>query len=278
MSYKENKPLNIKEIQSVNLQILKIVADICEQERFTYILAYGTLLGAIRHKGFIPWDDDIDIMMPRPDYEKLMAYFHNHQKELSPLIAMNRENTPNYPHMITRICNTEYILRVKNERQYGLGIFLDIYVIDGCGNSFTEGLNLIKKTKKYPSLIFLAGRKYLHRGNTTKWTRLLAKPFVFVYAKLMGQKYFIQKLMSYIDKSNYNDCKYVACLIWECSSPADIIEKSVIEDRVLLDFENYKFYGPKNYDDYLTKYYGDYMTPPPVKNRTYHHLYKAYKK
>ena len=74
-----SKELTIQEIQRVSLEILKEVADLCEELHLRYYLAWGTLIGAIRHKGFIPWDDDVDIMMPRPDYDKLLECLYTHK-------------------------------------------------------------------------------------------------------------------------------------------------------------------------------------------------------
>ena len=74
----ERKPMSMEEIQSVSLEILKKLADICEELGLKYSLAWGTLIGAVRHHGYIPWDDDVDIHMPRPDYERLKDYFKSH--------------------------------------------------------------------------------------------------------------------------------------------------------------------------------------------------------
>lgn len=121
------KELNLKEIQSASFEILKKVVEICESNNINYSLAYGTMLGAIRHKGIIPWDDDIDIMMSRPEYDKLMVYWKKHVAELSPLRVMNMDTVKNYPYMITRISDDRYWLDVDNEENFGLGIFIDIY-------------------------------------------------------------------------------------------------------------------------------------------------------
>lgn len=274
----ERKALDIKEIQSVSYEILKVIKRICNQENLKYVLAWGTLLGAIRHKGYIPWDDDVDIMMPRPDFEKLMLYFEKHKEELQPYEPLNMQKNADYPYMITRIIDNRYVLEVVNERPCGMGIFVDIYVLDGAGKNFNEAIKKMNTTKRYPSLIFLVTRRYLHKGNTKGIVRLFLKPFVFFYVKLRGKSFFVNKLLSKIDKTNYTHSEYVANLEWGTMPSYEVMKKENIEERVLVDFENEKFYAPKNYDELLTKVYGDYMTPPPVKKRIYHHLYKAYPK
>ena len=90
MNY-EKKQLTIEQIQAVSLEILKIIADICEQQKLRYFLIYGTLIGAVRHKGYIPWDDDVDIMMPRPDYDKLLEYLYKNIDKYSNLEVFNHD-------------------------------------------------------------------------------------------------------------------------------------------------------------------------------------------
>lgn len=139
------KELTLQEIQQASFEILKKIKEICDKEGFRYVLTWGTLIGAIRHKGFIPWDDDIDIMMPRPDHDKLMNYMSEHKDELKPLEVFNNDTCPNYPYMLTRISDSRYILDVDNEDDFGIGVFIDIYVEDGAGNSKEEALALMKK-------------------------------------------------------------------------------------------------------------------------------------
>ena len=119
-------PMSMPQIQQESLKILDVVSDICAKLQLRYYLAYGTLIGAIRHQGFIPWDDDIDIMMPRPDYEQLLQYFRDNAESLKPLELYSTADCPDYPYMITRISNSNYVLDVHNEKPYGLGLFLDI--------------------------------------------------------------------------------------------------------------------------------------------------------
>lgn len=278
LDFMERKALDIKEIQSVSYEILRTIKRICDQENLKYVLAWGTLLGAIRHKGYIPWDDDVDIMMPRPDFEKLMLYFDEHKRELQPYEPLNLQKNQDYPYMLPRIIDNRYILETTNEKECGMGIFVDIYVLDGAGKTIDEAIQKMNTTKKYPSFIFLASRIYLHKGNTKGFLRLILKPFAFFYAKWRGKQFFVNKLLSKIDKTNYDCCDYVANLEWGTIPFYEVMNKKSIEERILVDFEGEKFYAPKNYDEILTKLYGDYMTPPPIKNRIYHHLYKAYLK
>ena len=273
-----DKPLELEEIQKVNLETMKFISKICDQEGIKYIIAYGTLIGAIRHKGFIPWDDDLDIMIPRPDYERLVKYFNDHRKELLPYRAMNMQNTKGYPHMITRICDTRYRVVVDNENECGMGLFIDCVCMDGCGNTLEEANNIMDSVKKYSHLIFLSQRKHLELGTTTKLKRKLMKPFAYFYAKIIGTKVLSNRLLSLVDTSLYDTSKYVACLIWPTYYNREILKKEYLEERILVDFEDAKFYAPRDYDGYLRQLYGDYMTPPPEKDRIYHHFYTAYRK
>ena len=267
----------MKDIQAVSLEILKKVADICDKEGLKYSIAWGTLIGAVRHHGYIPWDDDVDILMPRPDYEKLKAYFNKHQEEVSPLSLFD-SLTPGYPYMCARVSNNDYTIDTDNEKPCGMGVFIDIYLLDGVGNTKEEAWRYASKTSKYPRLIFLSTRKHLVLWTTKGFLRKLSKVFVFIYAKIMGKHYFEKRLMSMIDKDSYENNEYVGCVSW-CERPKYcVIKKTDFEDTIWFDFEKYRFKGPRDYDKYLRMWYGDYMQLPPEKDRIYQHLYKAYKK
>ncbi len=275
------KELSLREIQLSSLNILKVVADICEKQSINYSLAYGSLLGAVRHKGFIPWDDDLDIMMSRPEYERFIEYFLAHQKEMYPLKLLNMDTEPKCPHVISRVTDTNYYLKVKNEKEYGLGTFIDIYVIDGLGNKKEDAATVIKNTMDYPSLIFLSTRKRFSFGMTKGKLKKFKKISVYLYAKIMGKMYFVHKLNEKLRRLDYTNSSYVGIAAWG-ERPKDpqtkVMKKEWIEDTFLTDFEQQKFRISKYYDEILKLNYGNYMQLPPEKDRVPHHLYKAYKK
>ena len=268
----------MREVQLASLHVLKEIAQICNHNNLRYCLAWGTLIGAVRHHGFIPWDDDIDIFMPRPDYEKLVSYFDEHKEELLPLQLLSIDNCKDYPYMLTRISDSRYFLDVQNEKPFGLGAFVDIYVLDGVGNTEEEAYKFVSKTCKYPRLMFLSTRKHYAFGNTKGWLKRIAKIPIFYFAKIMGKQYFVNKILSLVDMNSYTSSKYVGCAVWVERPYYGVINKDDIENTIDCKFEDYTFKIPRAYDKLLKIWYGDYMQLPPEEDRIYHHLYTAYRK
>lgn len=269
--------LKMSEIQDISFNILKTVKIICEKEHLNYVLAFGTLIGAVRHKDYIPWDDDVDIMMPRPDFEKLISYFDSHKEELWPFTYINRSKVKNYPYELTRVIDTRYVLDVDNEHPYGLGVFVDIYVMDAAGNSIKEAQNLLRKTKILPSSIFLSTRIHLDNHNTKGYLKKFIKPLFYVFVKAIGRDTFSKILHKIILKKKYNEFSHIACIEWG-NNIGSAMAKYDIENPAYLEFHGELFAVPNNYEYYLKQRYGDYMTLPPEKERVYHHMYKAYRK
>lgn len=272
--------LTFREVQIGAYQVLKKIKEICVQENLTYFLAYGTLIGALRHKGVIPWDDDIDIIMPRPDYEKLKQYFIQNEAQLYPFKYFDHSTVPEYPHMIARVSDMRYHLIFDNEKDYGIGLFVDIYPFDGMRNDFAEAQHMIRKAKRDASLCFLTGRKSFGRDNTNSKAKMLLKVPAYIWAKLMGTRHYINKLSKYAGWKDYESSEYVGCLVWpdgiRQGINRDVFKKSLFEEMDA-EFEDGIFRIPKGYDEILTMIYGDYMTPPPENERQTHHTYTAIK-
>lgn len=270
--------LTCREIQNVSLQILKTVAEICERQGYRYSLIYGTLIGAVRHHGFIPWDDDVDIMMPRPDYEELLKYLDAHISDFPYLKVFNCETCEDYPYMITRISDERYQIVVDNEKPYGMGVFIDIYPYDGLGKTKKEALKFGLKGDRLSSLCFQATRIHFSIGTTKSTLRKIIKFPVFLYAKMRGKNHYQKKLSNLADLKNYEESEFVGCVVWLSGGERDIFPKEWFDETIKLKFEEYEFNVPKEYDKILKHVYGDYMQLPPEKDRTGHHYYKAYKK
>lgn len=270
--------LSIQEIQAVSLEILHIIAQICDAQNLRYSLIYGTLIGAVRHHGYIPWDDDVDIMMPRPDYDKLLDYLKIHIDEYPNLKVFNREECKEYPYMITRISDNRYTIEMENEKPFGMGIFIDIYPYDGLGKTKKEAVAYGKKGDRLSSLCYQATREHFAIETTTSPLRKLLKFPVYLFAKICGKECFQNKLEALARIKDYETSEYVGCVIWLSWGEKDIFPRSWFDETIMMPFDKYEFRVPKHFDEVLRHEYGDYMKLPPEKDRIGHHFFKVYQK
>ncbi|MCR4908590.1 MAG: LicD family protein [Lachnospiraceae bacterium] len=270
------RELTIQEIQTVSLEILKRVADLCEELQLRYYLVFGTLIGAIRHHGYIPWDDDVDIMMPRPDHDKLMEHLSEHP--LPGLTVFNRRTCRDYPYMLTRISDDGYILEMENEESVGMGIFIDVYPFDGLGNTREEAVPFGLKGDYLSSLCYQATRKHFAMETTTSVFRKIIKFPVFLISRMIGKDFFQNRLELLAGTRDYETSEYVGCVTWLTWGEKEMFLRKWFDESILVPFEKYEFRVPKCYDEVLRHEYGDYMQLPPEKDRIGHHYYKAFSK
>lgn len=273
------KLISMKDVQKGSLEILKKIDEICSRLNLKYCLAYGTLIGAVRHKGFIPWDDDVDIMMPRKDYDILVRYFIDNKEDLKPFEIINPQVNSKCPYTISRISDSRYQLNVDNEDDYGIGLFVDVYPLDGVGNTVEEYSKLKNLSSWFASMCFLSTRQSVKRENTKSVIKYIIKFPAFVVAKILGKKFFMKKLYDMAVKCNYDNSKYIGCIIWASDDGLrGIFPKEWFDKMIDVEFEGAYFKAPKEYDKVLTHGYGDYMKLPPEKDRIAHHYYDAYRK
>lgn len=271
--------LQLADVQKVELEILKKVAKVCEKENIRYFLGYGTLIGAIRHNGFIPWDDDLDIIMPRPDHDRFVEYFLAHPEQFSDLKIFTPEINPEYPYMITRVSDDRYRIVMGNEKPYGMGIFIDIYPYDGMGDTWEEAISFEKKGDILSSFCYQATRKHIEKGFAKSFFMQLVKVPVFLISKAIGKNFF-QKLIlkNQVRKKQFDKSKYVGNAVWGISGEINTFERKIFGDYSLIEFEDARFRVPVGYDSFLRCKYGDYMQLPPEKDREPHHNYFAVRK
>lgn len=277
----DHQELTPREVQLGAYEVLKKLIAICDSHNWKYFLAYGSMLGAVRHKGVIPWDDDIDIMMPRPDYEKLRAYFTDNADSLLPLKLFDKSAVSSYPHMIARISDQRYHLIFDNEIDYGIGLFVDIYPVDGVGCNYEAAVKHVQKNKRTASLCFLTSRKSYGMDNTSSKLKMLIKFPAYLWANCMGNLHYIKKLTKAAQAYDYVSSKFVACAAWPAGKKhgieRDVFEKSMFEDLIEVPFEDTTVKIPREYDRFLTITYGNYMEPPSEAGKKTNHTYTAYK-
>ncbi len=271
--------MQMKNIQCVSLDILKFVSNICEKEGFRYCLAYGTLIGAVRHKGYIPWDDDVDILMPRADYDKFLHWTRTHKEDMGVYEVFNREINKDYIYGITRICDSRYEIIKDNEPNCGMGIFIDVYPYDGLGDDRQVALEKLHKARKYCDAIVAMTRNNQRVPTELNLKGRLMFLLTHLIRKVHGLNYYFKQLNSLKDGYDFDTSKYVGPLMWYFTKPYKVLfERALFNEFVKVSFEDGMFYVPSEYDKILTQEYGDYMTLPPVEKRIYQHEYKAYKK
>ncbi len=267
------KMLSIEEIKSLQLQILLQFHEYCTEHALNYFITYGTLIGAVRHQGFIPWDDDIDVMMPRPDYEKFL--------ELSQKVPVSKYLCSKH-YSFSKHYNAPFV-KLTDIRTNGhemhlnknimCGVWIDIFPIDGVPENKNERKSYIKKMRKMRQVLELSSRPLIFCKNPL---RLLKR--IIIYSCFHLFRY--QKLAEKLDKLSstkyrFEDCQTVGVICF-CGKADGFFPKSMFLEAQKINFEGHLFNAPQNIDLYLTKIYGDYKTLPPPEKRTNRHQYKAW--
>ncbi|MCI8957375.1 MAG: LicD family protein [Eubacterium sp.] len=270
----ENKELSLKEIQKKSLEILKEVDSFCRNNQIKYFLAFGTLIGAIRHSGFIPWDDDIDIIMLREDYDKFLDLY----KSIGTYRIINFESEKKCPFMITRITDDHYTMKKEYGPKYKIGTFIDVYPFDGVGISQEDIKYITRKTSHYAKGLArsidtnpIKTINVLHNG-LKKWLLLP----LYLLPKILGTNYYREKLIKLSKRHTVESSDYIGCVIWDMSMNG-FFKKKWFEHFVEMKFEGMNFLCPREYDKVLKQNYNDYMKLPPENQRIGHHFYKMYR-
>ncbi len=271
------KEMTSKELKSCALGILLFIDNICKENDITYYLCGGTLLGAFRHKGFIPWDDDIDIMLPRADYDLFLRIFPFNERYR----IMRPLEDKGYPYPYAKVADTR-----TQKKEYGLrskyhlyGVDVDVFPIDSLPNSEEECLDYFKEIEKLDINLNCLKLKYT-KGKTFFSTM---KKFLGITISRVSEMLgliSIKKLLMQFDvlTRKYNSMKSDYCGITSISHYG-IKERNKKKDyapTISVEFEGHIFPSPSNYNVYLSQLYGKtYMQMPPTSLRVNHGI-KAY--
>ena len=264
---KISRKVSLEESKKIMYEILKSVDDCCRKHNLRYTLDWGTLLGAVRHHGFIPWDDDIDLSMPREDFNKFREVFNNDRYDVL------TTDDPQWGWNYMRICDktTIVIFDANTEKIRRHGLWLSIFPIDGIPDSTSQWE--IQKKK----INFFHGLCRLKRSGWTdgvSFIRNFLKMVARLTLKLVPMTWLAKKEEFWLSKVNIKDS--------EMSFQRDIDYHArpsrYYFDYVDLDFEGGKFMAMAEYHKYLTDEFGDYMQFPPEDQRVPSHGYVAYYK
>lgn len=251
---------DIKKMQNVQLSILDELKRVCLENGLSYALAFGTCLGAIRHKGFIPWDDDIDVYMPITDFNKLIKLQNKFQKRY---FLQTNETDPEYGLMIGRLRDSETTLIEKGEscRNINHGVFIDIYPVFNCPGSKIKQKFLVASSLLLRLMLYGATPK--NRGFVMKvGAGVVLKLCPKVFQKKVVD--VLKRLLLNQPESNYKSSFY--------GDEVNIRYKTeTLFPFTYVDFQGRREPVPNNYDVYLKQTYGDYMKLPPVEKQVIHH-------
>lgn len=260
---REMKELNLKEIHEILLDILLDVDDFCRERNLRYSLSYGTLLGAVRHKGYIPWDDDVDLMMPRPDFERFVATYG----QRGPYNCLYMENSDR-GQFIQCYAKVQDIRTVSIERKrsnvYRFGLNLDIFPVDVAPADAALHETFAKTVTRFRHRIYLSQRPFF--------------PFTFhdplipkIQAHRHSPLWWAQQCEEYLKQYAASDSPY-AGPVSDGMGTVEIFRQSLFADYVTLPFEGHRLQAIADWETFLVQMYGDYMTLPPENKRRTHGL------
>ena len=261
--YKKSE--TVEKMQTIVYEILCEIDSFCRQNDIKYFLSGGTCLGAVRHHGFIPWDDDGDVMMPRKDYEKFISTFGTSTTSRFKILTLDNDKTCNLPY--ARVWDPNSRIIHKTVYTPSIGVNVDVFPIDGVSNNPVRRKLFYWKLKVLDNICSEATRKeYLPQHRFVALRKIVGR-----IAKLFGAHTFASMMNSLAKHFDYETSDLVACSLPVHYGERETIEKKYMSKQVYMDFEKSKFAIPSGYDQYLRNLYGDdYMRIPDASKRKQH--------
>lgn len=259
------RQLSLREIQLKELELLKKFDKFCQENHLEYFLCGGTLLGAIRHKGFIPWDDDIDVFMPRPEFGKLQKLLKKNNKLGKAEFTSYFLKNSIYPFIKLEDINTFYEYDKSDLASHR--IWIDIFAIDGFSNNKVIDrliITLVRIFKFMLLLVIKATSSIQGKSKLKIFCYRVTRPIALLFPRTV-----LPRMLEIFSKTiSYEKSLWVGGVQWGYGLN-EKLPKSGIE-RIDVEFEGHIFPGLKCYEQYLTQLYGNYMELPPVEKRTPH--------
>ena len=261
--------LSVDELKRIQLEILDVTAKFCDEHGISYWLNAGTLIGAVRHKGYIPWDDDIDLGMLRPDYDKFIASFNEHNEGYK---AVCFENDRGFPFPFAKVMDTSTVLYEPDEKGRKMCVNIDIFVYDNSPEDKETEDDMFRRRNRF------------YICNVARQARIFQRPKgnilrrLCVYAlrsavRLFPRNYFVRKMIENSKRYLNAETKCIGDFVGTRRMTCD---KRVFDGFVDGEFEGRTYKIPVGYDEYLRELFGDYMQLPPPEQRVSTHIFKAY--
>lgn len=258
--------LSLRESQLLQLDVMKMIHEVCVKENITYYLIAGCLLGAVRHGGFIPWDDDIDIGMPREDYEKFKSLFPK-LIDRDKYFLQCSDTDQDFAPAIMRLCIRDTFMDVKSERHLKncKNSYIDIFPLDNVPNEVHKRTEQEKRITFVKRLIDL--KLYHIYDNNSKFS-IYVKKIVSFIMKIIPLSYLQKKLEQIMRLYQYEKCDNYCSMASKYSYKRQTISTKIYGKPTLIKFEDVELYGPEKPIEYLSHLYGkNFMELPPVEKR-----------
>lgn len=255
---------DIRPLQLRLLDILLVIQQMCEAHGLRYYLADGSLIGAVREKGFIPWDDDMDICMPRPDYEQLILHSKEWLPERYEFVCF--ENDPTYPLHFGKVQDRESTLVERPHLYYLGGVYVDVFPIDGAPKGMLARRWWNARYQFLRKMLYFSYRDpYRHGHGPSSWVPLLTRKIM----PMAGWQRAVKRCMM---EYRFEECDTVS-FNHNDGLGAMIDKASVLGNPTPVTFEGKQVWGLKDNHTYLTQLFGDYMTPPPANKIHQHNFF-----
>ena len=253
----------IKEIQNKLKDLLQVFHDFCEEKNLKYYMAYGTMLGAYRHKGFIPWDDDVDVYMPRDDYDKLLDFSRNGNLPKKIFLKYNETSEDIiFPYAMFVDKNTTLVYEKPGETKNMVeGLYIDVFPVTGASDN-----NFLAKLQSYNW--YILNKKLSYSQEVAKRKNIILTLFN-KYASLFEPQSIHRK----IEKNSIKNSFYNSKNLLFAPTSGGPMKKEILGTPTLYKFEDKMFYGPEKAEKYLQHVFGDFMKLPPKEKQISHHKF-----
>lgn len=259
------KKLTCEEIKKLEFNILLEFDQLCQENNIIYYLCGGTLLGAIRHKGFIPWDDDIDVMLSRDEYNKLIDVLKKKDdRRKYRAIHLNNSNFP-FLKVFDLDTKIESVFPDESDMNH---VWIDVFPIDGLPDDAKKVERLYRGIKKLRLALSTSSYKFEKTKNAF---RTVGKILMYPLLKIIGPQRWGKWLDRMAQAYKFDECEYIGGTVWGYG-PQERLKKEEWLEAVNVEFEGKIFKAPRNWEEYLSNLYGNYMELPPKEARINHSI------